>query len=181
VAIYRVINEGDDVVFLDMNPSGCRITGVNREEILGRSVKAIFPSVVELGLYQRLIEVWKTSRPMHHPVRRYKDERIDFWADNYIYPDRSHEVVAIFEDVTQRELMLEELERRVKNRTEELEAANKELESFAYSVSHDLRAPLRAINGFSKIISDRYMSSLPKRDKGISDLYRKQEEICPIS
>ena len=162
VAIYRVINEGDDVVFLDMNPSGCRITGVNREEILGRSVKAIFPSVVELGLYQRLIEVWKTSRPMHHPVRRYKDEKIDFWADNYIYPDRSHEVVAIFEDVTQRELMLEELERRVKNRTEELEAANKELESFAYSVSHDLRAPLRAINGFSKIISDRYMSSLPE-------------------
>lgn len=68
------------------------------------------------------------------------------------------------------------LESRVTARTRELSEANRELESFAYSVSHDLRAPLRAIEGFSRIIGERYADAMDDTGRDYLRRVRKATE-----
>ncbi len=68
------------------------------------------------------------------------------------------------------------LEREVEVRTSELVKANKELEAFSYSVSHDLRAPLRAVDGFSQILYEEYSSRLDDEARRIIGIIRKNTE-----
>lgn len=64
-------------------------------------------------------------------------------------------------DVRRMRIEIEQLQQRLREHVAELEVANKELESFSYSVSHDLRAPLRAINSYSSILVEDYAAQIP--------------------
>ena len=77
-------------------------------------------------------------------------------------------IVAEARDVT----ALKRAEERLRERTAELEAANKDLEAFSYSVSHDLRSPLRAIDGFARILREDFGPSLPREVTGLLDRVR---------
>ena len=69
-----------------------------------------------------------------------------------------------------------ELEHRVEERTRKLKEANKELEAFSYSVSHDLRAPLRAIDGFSRILLEEYRGKFDEDGKRVLDIIRSNTQ-----
>lgn len=114
VAVYRVEDDGKRFVFSAFNRAAERIEQKSRGEVIGRDVVEIFPGVVELGLLEAMRRVWQTGQSERFPLSFYRDGRIAGWRDNFVYKLPGGEIVAIYDDVTERmqaQQALEELNR----------------------------------------------------------------------
>lgn len=157
--------------YIQSNQSWERMLGKPKEEIIGTSVDALLPqsaAALRKKINKRVIE---ERKPIEFEENIWLGGR-EYYFETVKFPlkdlqDRVYAVGSISIDITDRknaQLALEklnnELEQLVHQRTGELEAKNKELETFAYSVSHDLKAPLRGMDGYSRLLVEGYADKL---------------------
>jgi len=102
VAVYEAINDGADFVLKDFNRVAEQVEDIERNDIIGRRITEVFPGVKTFGLFEVLQRVWQTGKTEFFPAGHYQDERITGWRENYVYRLPSGEIVAIYNDVTER-------------------------------------------------------------------------------
>lgn len=110
VAVYQVVDNGEDFIFVDFNRAGEKTEKVNRLDLIGKRVTKVFPGVGTFGLLEVFQRVWKTGNAEHFPIAMYQDERISGWRDNFVYKLPSGEIVAIYSDETERKKYEQELQ-----------------------------------------------------------------------
>jgi PAS domain S-box-containing protein len=180
---YRLLVESvQDYAIITLDPRGTvtswnagaqRIKGYAAEEIVGRQFSCFYvPEDVEQSKPERELKLAAAEGRMEDENWRLRKDGTRFWANVIITAMRDttgqlRGFAKVTRDLTERKRaeeeirnLNEELEHRVIARTAQLEAANKELEAFTYSVSHDLRSPLRHVDGFSKILMEEHQAQL---------------------
>jgi PAS domain S-box-containing protein len=163
------VKEAAGLRFVRLNRAGEQLLGIPREELLGHSVGELFSAeqAAESVAEDRstLAEAGVLDIPAEQLQTRHKGLRT-LHTIKIVIPDNLGKpayLLGISEDITEdieRERQIVELNESLTRRTDELEVSNKELESFSYSISHDLRAPLRAVDSFALMLEEDYGSQL---------------------
>ena len=160
-----------------VNDKFCTISKYSREELLGQDHRIIKSGHHPKEFFHNLWTTITHGRVWHGEIKNKAKDGSFYWVDATIVPflneqGNPRQYVAIRTDITARKQAEEQirelnmkLEQRVVARTAELAAANKELEAFCYSVSHDLRAPLRGLDGFSQALLEDYGGKLGAEGK----------------
>jgi PAS domain S-box-containing protein len=159
---------------LDVNDRLCHLYGYSREELF--SGMTAFELSADMAASEAAVRLGGGETSTFIPLwfHRKKDGTtfpVEVVSGRYMWKGK-WVVFAMVNDISDRRRVEEEiialnstLEQRVQNRTAELETANKELETFAYSIAHDLRTPLRGMGGFSQILLEDYEDQLDDRGR----------------
>lgn len=166
-----------DIRFVDINPGFEVQTRMKTDGMIGKTWTEVFgyPSQ-ELGIYHSILHTGEVEQFETY----YANGNVYYLVNAFKISD-SH-VGVVFDNITEYKqaikeitILNEELEQRVAARTDELQSVVNELEAFTYTVSHDLKSPLRAVDGYSRIIMEDYGSKL---NEDAAEMIRNIRNIC---
>lgn len=170
IAICNLKEPGNPINYV--NKSFLSLYGYKKDEVIGKNRSILFGAKTDAGTFEKI----KTGILKHDffegEIELYRKDGTHFWNALTMLPlpDANGEIthyVSFHSDISQRKKAEAEikafnelLEKKVEERTQKLTEANKELETFNYTVSHDLQSPLRVINGYAKLLHRKYANTL---------------------
>ena len=125
-SVYQPVEEGQDFILADMNYKGEQLDQINRQNVIGRSLTELSRERDDFLLLKVIQRVYTTGTPEHYPVYKYQEQQLASWRDNFVFRLDTGEVVALYEDVTEKK----QLEHKLQQSSHELSLQNNIITQF---------------------------------------------------